>query len=146
MDTKILDVIVGLDDYYATKMPKARIDTYLRTLEDINPDALAWAADEWVKAGKPFMPKVSELRVLASKFRVSDGRNYLTAEYVQLKDAYCHGADNLDELRAVAAKLKRADNMYMAEEAERFIEWASSGETTDTSKYIIGEFADFISH
>ncbi len=65
MDTG--SVIQELAEYYEKEMSPGTIKIYLDTLGDIPPDLLDMATKRIIKTGKPFMPRVSEIRKVASE-------------------------------------------------------------------------------
>jgi hypothetical protein len=73
-----LDIIVELSEYYNKEMTPGTIKLYVDTLNDLPPGLVDMAAKEIIKTGKPFMPRVSEIRTVAaelkraSKFEVVD--------------------------------------------------------------------------
>ena len=64
-----LDVIQYLSEYYGKELTDGMLDTYLGTLDDLPPELVDMAAKHIIKTGKPFMPKVSELRVAAAEIK-----------------------------------------------------------------------------
>ena len=64
-----LDVIQYLSEYYGKELTDGMLDTYLGTLDDLPPALVDMAAKHIIKTGKPFMPKVSELRVAAAELK-----------------------------------------------------------------------------
>ena len=68
-----LDIIQEMSEYYGKELTASQIKTYLGTLDDIPPDLLDLAAKELIKTGHPFMPRVSELRKVASEIKRASG-------------------------------------------------------------------------
>ena len=64
-----LDVIQETAEYYGKEMTPSMIKVYLGTLDDLPPELLDMAAKQIIKTGKPFMPKVSEIRVAAAEIK-----------------------------------------------------------------------------
>ena len=64
-----LDVIQYVSEYYGKELTDSMLDTYLGTLDDLPPELLDKAAKRIIKKGKPFMPKVSEIRVAAAEVK-----------------------------------------------------------------------------
>ena len=81
----ILEIIKILDEYYNPKkrMSENLVMLYAETLKDIDPTILERVVMEWIKSGKPFMPKIAELRTEADKVHVDrfiDGRRVVREE------------------------------------------------------------------
>jgi len=116
-----------LDEYYSPNKPmtESRRALYVKTLEDIEVERLELAAIDWVKQGKPFMPKVSELRLIAKNINPGQGRNLLTFEFIRAKDEFYHnwGVYDPDTWEAMIARYKRAGLLSLADCAENFYEW-----------------------
>ena len=64
-----LDVIQYLSEYYGKELTDGMLDTYLGTLDDLPPELLDMAAKHIIKTGKPFMPRVSEIRTAAREIK-----------------------------------------------------------------------------
>ena len=62
-----VEVVKTLDEYYGKGLNETQLRIYLKTLADIPADLLNMAAEHLIKTGKPFMPRVSEIRQAASE-------------------------------------------------------------------------------
>ena len=68
-----LDIIQEIAEYYGKQMSETQVKIYFDTLDDIPADLLDLAAKELIKTGHPFMPRVSELRKVASEIKRASG-------------------------------------------------------------------------
>lgn len=57
--------LTALAAYFDRPLNETQSEIYLAGLEDLSLEAVIHAITEWVKHGRPFMPKVVELRDLA---------------------------------------------------------------------------------
>ncbi len=64
-----LDVIQSLAEYYNKTLTSGTIRLYTKSLDDMPAEWIDAAAQEYIKNGSPFMPKVTELRAAAIKVR-----------------------------------------------------------------------------
>ncbi len=73
----------GLAAYFERPLNETQAEIYLAGLEDLPLEAVIAALSQWVKTGKPFMPKVTEIRELIT------GTEDTRAEYAwrQLQEA-----------------------------------------------------------
>ena len=67
-----VELIATLDEYYNQKKPMSAslIQLYADSLTDVNPTILERVVREWIQDGKPFMPKIAELRALSSRIHI----------------------------------------------------------------------------
>ena len=64
-----LEVIQLMAEYYGKEMTDGQVRMYHDTLSDLPPALVDMAVKHLIKTGKPFMPKVSELRVAAAEIK-----------------------------------------------------------------------------
>ena len=62
-----IDVIQTLSEYYRAKLTPGTIRLYTKSLDDLPVEQIDAAAQEYIKNGSPFMPKVTEIRAAAIK-------------------------------------------------------------------------------
>ena len=85
----IAEIIAMLDEYYNRSKPLSEnvVRLYCDSLKDLDPTLIERVAREWVQEGKPFMPKIAELRAEVGKIHVDrfiDGRRVI----LELNDYY----------------------------------------------------------
>ena len=68
MVDNIKDIIKELQEYYGKELTEAQAAIYVRTLADLDITQLRQAADDIIKRGTPWFPKVAELRTAARRF------------------------------------------------------------------------------
>lgn len=93
MEPQLLQLIKSLDEYYNRKNPMGEglIRIYAESLSDLDIKLLEKVVTDWIKNGKPFMPKVSELRAGVERIHVDrfiDGRRVVASyrDYYQTED------------------------------------------------------------
>ena len=64
----VVSILQELQDYYNKQLTEAQSAIYVRTLDDIDITQLRQAADDIIKRGTPWFPKVAELRTAAKRF------------------------------------------------------------------------------
>ena len=64
-----LEVIQLMSEYYGKEMSDGQVRVYNDTLDDLPPELLDMAVKKIIKTGKPWMPKVSEIRVAAAEIQ-----------------------------------------------------------------------------
>jgi len=64
-----LEVIQLMAEYYGKEMTDGQVRMYHDTLSDLPPALVDMAVKHLIKTGKPFMPKVSEIRVAAREIK-----------------------------------------------------------------------------
>jgi hypothetical protein len=62
---QVLAIVLFMAEYFEKELSDEIINGYVVLLNDIPLGKLQRAAAEWLSAGKPFMPRISELRTLA---------------------------------------------------------------------------------
>lgn len=69
MVADLLEILETLAEYYreTEKLTEKRLRIYINTLDDLDPAVLEKGAFLWIKEGKQFFPRVSELRAYASR-------------------------------------------------------------------------------
>ncbi len=67
---KTIDVIQTLSEYYTKELTPGTIRLYTKALDDLPVEQIDMAAQEYIKNGSPFMPKVTEIRAAAIKVRM----------------------------------------------------------------------------
>ena len=90
-----IEVIQMMADYYGKEMSKQSIGIYLRTLKDIPVQLLNLAAEHIIKTGKPFFPKVVELRKVAQELQRSGA--YTPKDPLMLIPGAAMTEEDLDE-------------------------------------------------
>ena len=68
----IAETIAMLDEYYNRNKPLSEnvVRLYCDSLKDLDPSLLERVAMAWAQEGKPFMPKIAELRAEVGKIHV----------------------------------------------------------------------------
>jgi hypothetical protein len=67
-DTNILTTLRKLSTYYGKEPNKEQARIYLELLAEVEPAALDYAAQEWIK-GSPFFPRINELLRTARRYQ-----------------------------------------------------------------------------
>ena len=111
---KSLDVIQYLSDYYGKELSDGALDTYLGTLDDIPAELLDLAAKELIKTGHPFMPRVSELRKVASEIKRASG--YEQIDPLKLIPGAAQTEADLDERYGTIEEHREICRKLIAEE------------------------------
>ena len=93
MDT--VEIIQMMADYYGKQMSEQSIGIYIRTLKDIPVQLLNLAAEHLIKTGKPFMPRVVELRRTAQELERSGA--YTPVDPLMLIPGAAMTEEDLDE-------------------------------------------------
>ena len=92
---KTIDVIQTMAEYYGKAMSESQIGIYIRTLSDMPVDLLNLAAEHIIKTGKPFMPRVVELRKVAQELQRSGA--YTPKDPLMLIPGAAMTEEDLDE-------------------------------------------------
>jgi len=90
-----IEVIQMMADYYGKQMSEQSIGIYIRTLKDIPVQLLNLAAEHIIKTGKPFMPRVVELRRTAQELERSGA--YTPVDPLTLIPGAAMTEEDLDE-------------------------------------------------
>ena len=90
-----IDVIQTMAEYYGKQMSESQIGIYIRTLSDMPVDLLSLAAEHIIKTGKPFFPRVVELRKVAQELQRSGA--YTPKDPLMLIPGAAMTEEDLDE-------------------------------------------------
>lgn len=122
---KTLEIVKGLAEYYNKEMTPGVVRIYLDALKDLPPELVDLAAREFVKNGKPFMPKVSEIRSTAFELRRASKFNI--KDPLQLIPGAAQTEADLDERYGTAAEHRAIEQVF-----------ASGGELSDRQRALLG--------
>ena len=128
-----LDVIQYVSDYYSKELSDGMLDTYLGTLDDIPAELLDMAAKHIIKKGKPFMPKVSELRKVAGEIKRAGG--YEQVDPLKLIPGAAQTQADLDERYGTREEMEEICAIMKAEKYDEL--------TNEQESLLRGERLDY---
>ncbi len=123
---EILNVLNSLSIYYGKQTPRQRAAVYVETLSDLEPEAIEYAAQVWIKKS-PFFPRVCELREAAGEYR--GPVNLLDDEFQRMCDTFYY-ENQLDPViwESLAKAFDRAGRVHKAAFVrEKFLRLAKIG-------------------
>ena len=110
--TEVLIALKKLSVYYGKETPRERAEVYQEALIDLEPEAIEYAVQTWIRKS-PFFPRVCELREVAGEYRGPVGT--LSEAFLRMCDEFYFEA-RLDPAawEDLAKAFDRAGRVYMA--------------------------------